>query len=107
MSGLNPGINVVIGIGQYFELANVISKGQFDYFITNNSDVEFLEEYDVKPVIISELPIYGYKGIEALVNAIKNSSLFYEKNRSFCYYSQPIWRLSFREVLLGASFSLA
>lgn len=23
------------------------------------------------------------------------------------YYSQPIWRLSFREVLLGASFSLA
>ena len=26
---------------------------------------------------------------------------------NLCYYSQPIWRLSFREVLLGASFSLA
>ena len=82
LSGLNPGTNVVIGIGQYFEVANVISKGQFDYFITSNSDVEFLEEYDVKPVIISELPIYGYKGIEAFVNAINSSSLFYERRKS-------------------------
>ena len=77
-----PGTNVVIGVGQYFELANVISKGEFDYFITSNSDVEFLEEYDVKPVIISELPIYGYKGIEAFVNAINSSSLFYERRKS-------------------------
>ena len=72
----------MIGIGQYVEVANVISKGQFDYFITGNSDIEFLEEYDIKPVIISELPIYGYKGIEAFVNAIKNAKLFYEKNKS-------------------------
>ena len=82
MSGLNPGTSVVIGTGQYFELANIISKGQFDYFITGNSDAGFLEEYGVKPVIVSELPVYGYKGIEAFVNAVKNSGRFYETPKS-------------------------
>lgn len=82
LSGLNPGTSVVIGTGQYFELANIISKGQFDYFITGNSDAGFLEEYGVKPVIVSELPVYGYKGIEAFVNAVKNSGRFYETPKS-------------------------
>lgn len=78
LSSLKPKTPVVIANGQNFELANVISKGEFDYFVTDKSDVGFAAELGVTPVIVKNIATYGYGGITAVVKAISRAKKFYE-----------------------------
>lgn len=79
LSGVKPGTAVIVGIGQHFEVANVISKGNYDFYISPYSDAEFLTELGVKPVLVEELATYGYRGIKEVVGAISKATDFYEK----------------------------
>lgn len=83
LSHLNPGIIAVVGTGQGFELSNIFSKNEIDYFITKNPNTSFLAEYDVIPVGIEEIGIYGYQGIESIIKAITRAGFFYIKKDGF------------------------
>jgi nitrogenase molybdenum-iron protein alpha chain len=83
LPSLEPSTPVVIANGQNFEVANVLSKSDIDYFISDRSDVDFVTEQGAIPVITSNIATYGYKGISEFVRSISRAKAFGEKKSDF------------------------
>lgn len=64
---------VVIGTGQLFEKANILSKTKADYYISINTDAAFAAEQGSRPVSLARKGYYGYKGVQNFRNAIQEA----------------------------------
>lgn len=76
LSGLSPSTNFIIGNGELFEKANLISKKEINYYIGGAYGASFAREQGAVPVSLENIPYYGYKGLRRLVAAIKDAEKF-------------------------------
>jgi nitrogenase molybdenum-iron protein alpha chain len=77
LEGVKPSLPIVIGNGQLFEKANVLSKKSIDYYIGVRSDLAFAAEQGSIPVSIAHTASYGYEGIRQLTKAIAKAKQFH------------------------------
>jgi nitrogenase molybdenum-iron protein alpha chain len=77
LEGVKPSLPIVIGNGQLFEKANVLSQKTIDYYIGVRSDLAFAAEQGSIPVSIAHTASYGYEGIRQLTKAIAKAKQFH------------------------------
>jgi nitrogenase molybdenum-iron protein alpha chain len=77
LEGVKPSLPVIIGNGQPFEKANILSKKTIDYYIGGETDVSFSAAYGCTPISIAHTAFYGYEGIRQLASVIAKAKNFY------------------------------
>lgn len=70
---LNKEIYVQVGDRQLFELANIFSKNQITYYISEQSKGSFVARQGVIPISIGNKNIFFYQGIKTLVKSIERA----------------------------------
>ena len=75
---VSPITPIIIGEGQYFEKANLLSKVIPDFYISQKDNVSFAAEVNssIVPVSLAEIPTFGYEGLSAITDAINQASVF-------------------------------
>ena len=76
LSGLSPSTNFIIGNGELFEKANLISKKEINFYIGGAYGSAFAREQGAIPVSLENTAYYGYTGLKKLVATIKNAERF-------------------------------
>lgn len=87
-------VAVIVGAGQLFEKANVLSKNHADYYISINSDVVTASEFGSKPVSLANEKYFGFEGTANLLKLIKEAdrqSILREKLQIKNEYYKPSW----------------
>jgi nitrogenase molybdenum-iron protein alpha chain len=77
LEGVKPSLPIIIGNGQLFEKANVLSKKSIDYYISGQSNLAFAAEQGSIPVSIAYTASYGYEGVRQLTKAIAKAKQFH------------------------------
>lgn len=70
---LNKEIYVQVGDRQLFELANIFSKHQITYYISEESKGSFVARQGVIPISIGNKNIFFYQGIKTLAKSIERA----------------------------------
>jgi nitrogenase molybdenum-iron protein alpha chain len=76
LSGLSPSTSFIIGNGELFEKANLISKKEINFYIGGAYGSAFAREQGAIPVSLENTAYYGYTGLKKLVTTIKNAERF-------------------------------
>lgn len=73
LDSLTENVPVVIGVGQPFEKANVLSKNHIDYYISIYSDAVTAARAGCKPLSLVKEKYFGYEGAQNLLRLIKEA----------------------------------
>jgi nitrogenase molybdenum-iron protein alpha chain len=74
LSGLSRIIPLIIAQGQQFELVNVLSKHQADFFIGSSEDAPAAAFAGALPLALDTLTWYGYEGIAAAAGELQKAA---------------------------------
>ena len=75
---VSPITPIIIGEGQYFEKANLLSKILPDYYISQKDNVSFAAEVNkaIVPVSLAEITSFGYEGLSEITEILKQAAPF-------------------------------
>jgi nitrogenase molybdenum-iron protein alpha chain len=99
LNKIEKGVNVRIGDGQPFEIANILSKNKVDYYIGDSGKVGWLALIKVLPISVENKIVYGYEGVVQFIQAIKRAKRSSKFNE---YIADNAWN-PYKESWLGKS----
>lgn len=93
--------DVVIGVGdgQFFEIANILSKNPADYYISDGGKLSWLSSFPTLPISVENKILYGYEGIIEFTKAIQRA----KRGRHFSDYLTENTKTQYKESWLGKS----
>lgn len=90
---------IEIGDGQPFELANILSKNEADFYIGEGGKTSWLTSLNILPISVENKTLYGYEGIIEFIKAIERA----KRSRHFSEYLSQNTVTPYKESWLGKS----
>lgn len=92
-------VYIGIGDGQFFEIANILTKNPVDYYITDSGKTSWTSSIPTIPISVENKILYGYEGIIDFIKAIHRA----KRGKAFSEYLSENTKLPYKNTWLGKS----